>query len=205
VAPGAAASRALAVAAAAPSPVAATAPPVAGRAVAPAVPGPVDTANPPVAARPADAVAALPAPRRLALAPEPAADAPLADPVAPLRPSIALPPPPPAPSPAALPVRGSTPPAAPASSAAAAPAAAPRPVQRAVVIDELQTAVDDPAAPAAPAGPAPAAPAPAAPAGGGAVPGGLQDPEQLREHVLRWVRAELLINRERAGRLSDIH
>jgi hypothetical protein len=42
-------------------------------------------------------------------------------------------------------------------------------------------------------------------AAGGGAPGGLQDPEQLREHVLRWVRAELLINRERAGRLSDIH
>jgi hypothetical protein len=68
------------------------------------------------------------------------------------------------------------------------PAAPARTVQRAVQIDDVQ--VESSAPPQA---------------AGGAAPSALQDPEQLREHVLRWVRAELLINRERAGRLSDIH
>jgi hypothetical protein len=31
-----------------------------------------------------------------------------------------------------------------------------------------------------------------------------QDLERLHEQVLRWVRAELLVNRERAGRLTDL-
>jgi hypothetical protein len=81
---------------------------------------------------------------------------------------------------------------------------APRPVQRAVEINELQITPAPGQAPAAPAS-APAtsstptsAPTPAAPAAPA------QDPEHLREQVLRWVRAELLVNRERAGRLTDL-
>jgi hypothetical protein len=82
-----------------------------------------------------------------------------------------------------------------------------RPVQRAVQIDELQIKADvAPAAPA-PAG-APGPSAPATPTGGASAPAAAapaaQDPDQLREQVLRWVRAELLVNRERAGRLTDL-
>jgi hypothetical protein len=67
----------------------------------------------------------------------------------------------------------------------------PRPVQRAVQIDEIatQTNVSPQATPQA---------TPAAAAGAA------QDTEQLREQVLRWVRSELLVNRERAGRLTDL-
>jgi hypothetical protein len=81
-----------------------------------------------------------------------------------------------------------------------------RPVQRAVEIDELQIQPSAPAAPVAPASAGPAAPA--IQTGGAAAPAAAapaaQDPDQLREQVLRWVRAELLVNRERAGRLTDL-
>jgi hypothetical protein len=66
----------------------------------------------------------------------------------------------------------------------------PRPVQRAVQIPEL--GIDT--TPAAP----PAAAAPAA------APAAAQDPDQLHEQVIRWIRSELLVNRERAGRLTDL-
>jgi hypothetical protein len=83
-------------------------------------------------------------------------------------------------------------------------------VQRAVEIAEIQIQAErtpppslNPATPAAPAAPSPpvatngaAVPSAAAPAA--------QDPDHLREQVLRWVRAELLVNRERAGRLTDL-
>jgi hypothetical protein len=82
---------------------------------------------------------------------------------------------------------------------------APRPVQRAVEINELQiTPAQAPAGAAAPASAPASTSTPtstaAAPAGAAAA----QDPEHLREQVLRWVRAELLVNRERAGRLTDL-
>jgi hypothetical protein len=81
-------------------------------------------------------------------------------------------------------------------------------VQRAVEIDELQiapTPASPPAAPAPAAATLPgAAQAPAAVPGAPAGAAAPQDPEQLREQVLRWVRAELLVNRERAGRLTDL-
>jgi hypothetical protein len=88
-------------------------------------------------------------------------------------------------------------------------APAPRPVQRAVEIDELQiTPAQAPATLSAPA------PAPAPSTANGSVPtsapatpaaaASAQDPDHLREQVLRWVRAELLVNRERAGRLTDL-
>jgi hypothetical protein len=80
-------------------------------------------------------------------------------------------------------------------------------VQRAVEIDEVQIKANvAPSAPA-PAPPASTASAPgttAASAAPAAAVSPAQDPEQLREQVLRWVRAELLVNRERAGRLTDL-
>jgi hypothetical protein len=78
-------------------------------------------------------------------------------------------------------------------------------VQRVVELDELLITSTVPASPAAPA-PAPVTTrAPAAGSGApAAAPGAPADPEQLREQVLRWVRAELLVNRERAGRLTDL-
>jgi hypothetical protein len=45
---------------------------------------------------------------------------------------------------------------------------------------------------------------PAAAASPAGAPSAATDPEHLREQVLRWVRAELLVNRERAGRLTDL-
>jgi len=33
---------------------------------------------------------------------------------------------------------------------------------------------------------------------------GSQDPDHLREQIIGWVRAELLVNRERTGRLTDL-
>ncbi len=33
---------------------------------------------------------------------------------------------------------------------------------------------------------------------------GGQDPDHLREQIIGWVRAELLVNRERTGRLTDL-
>ena len=81
------------------------------------------------------------------------------------------------------------PPPAPLLAAAPPPAhngtpPARRAVQRAVQIPELQvqSTGGTPAAGSAPA----------------------QTPEQLREQVIRWIRAELLVNRERAGRLTDL-
>jgi hypothetical protein len=86
----------------------------------------------------------------------------------------------------------------------------PRPVQRVVQIDELEirTPVDpapfpNPAAPGAPAAPSPA-PATAGASPAPAAAPAAEDPDHLREQVLRWVRAELLVNRERAGRLTDL-
>jgi hypothetical protein len=81
---------------------------------------------------------------------------------------------------------------------------APRPVQRAVEINELQIAPAPGQAPTAPvSAPATGAtPTSVPPAAAAATPA--QDPEHLREQVLRWVRAELLVNRERAGRLTDL-
>jgi hypothetical protein len=63
---------------------------------------------------------------------------------------------------------------------------APRPVQRAVEIPELniKSTVADPPKDNAPAGE--------------------HDPDQLHEQVIRWIRAELLVNRERTGRLTDL-
>jgi hypothetical protein len=61
----------------------------------------------------------------------------------------------------------------------------PRPVQRAVSIPELNIGTDPPktTTPGAAAG---------------------QDPEHLREQIIGWIRAELLVNRERSGRLTDL-
>ena len=81
-------------------------------------------------------------------------------------------------------------------------------MQRAVLIDEVQITAD--AGRARPA--RDQRPGSACPAGTGtaarrrAAAGGpaQHDPEHLREQVLRWVRAELLVNRERAGRLTDL-
>jgi hypothetical protein len=76
-------------------------------------------------------------------------------------------------------------------------------VQRAVEINELQIKPAPGQAPAAPASaPATGSTATSAPPAAAATPA--QDPEHLREQVLRWVRAELLVNRERAGRLTDL-
>jgi hypothetical protein len=50
-------------------------------------------------------------------------------------------------------------------------------------------------------GTAPVAAVPHAPA---ATATAAQDTERLREQVLRWIRAELLVERERAGRLTDL-
>jgi hypothetical protein len=78
-------------------------------------------------------------------------------------------------------------------------------VQRAVEIDELQITSPTSAPRDAPAPVTAATRAPAAASGAPApAPGAPADPEQLREQVLRWVRAELLVNRERAGRLTDL-
>jgi hypothetical protein len=82
---------------------------------------------------------------------------------------------------------------------------APRPVQRAVEIDELQ--IKPAPAHAGAAAPASAPASASTPTSSAAAPAGAaaaQDPEHLREQVLRWVRAELLVNRERAGRLTDL-
>jgi hypothetical protein len=93
-----------------------------------------------------------------------------------------------------------------------------RAVQRAVEIDEVEVENDvptvDPAPPPPPApssvappangavaAPTPSAGSPAAPA---VAANAAQDTEHLREQVLRWVRSELLVNRERAGRLTDL-
>jgi hypothetical protein len=80
-------------------------------------------------------------------------------------------------------------------------------VQRAVEIDELQITPQAPAGPAAPVAAASPPPGASTPTSSPAAPAGAasaQDPEHLREQVLRWVRAELLVNRERAGRLTDL-
>jgi ribosomal protein L12E/L44/L45/RPP1/RPP2 len=76
-----------------------------------------------------------------------------------------------------------------------------------VELDELlitSTVGASPAAPAPAAAPATSQASAVGSAAPAAAPGALPDPEQLREQVLRWVRAELLVNRERAGRLTDL-
>jgi hypothetical protein len=62
----------------------------------------------------------------------------------------------------------------------------PRPVQRAVSIPELQ--INTPEQPTA--------------TNQGSAGG--QDPDHLREQIIGWIRAELLVNRERTGRLTDL-
>jgi hypothetical protein len=99
-----------------------------------------------------------------------------------------------------------------AASAPPAPLEPARPVQRAVVVNEIP-ALADPSPPSPSVAPPPpppiaaAAPDPA-PAAAVAAPPSASDAarerERLHEQVLRWVRAELLVNRERAGRITDL-